>query len=246
MKALILNSGLGTRMGSLTNNQPKCMTDIGFHETILSRQLKILKTIGITEIIITTGFSNDVLEEYIHTLNLDLNYTFVYNPRYAITNYIYSIYLARDHLLDSDIIMMHGDLVFEQQVLLNMLEANLSLMTISTTRSLPPKDFKAVVEKELITRIGVEFFEQAYAAQPLYKLQQEDWLVWLNKITSYCENGIVDCYAENAFNEISGQIKLFPFDVKNQLCAEIDNLDDFEIVKKALSGAKEEGNEIEN
>ena len=246
MKVLILNSGLGTRMGSLTKNQPKCMTDIGSYETILSRQLKIIKTIGITEIIMTTGFSHNVLEEYIHTLNLDLNYTFVYNPRYAITNYIYSIYLARDYLLDSEVIMMHGDLVFEQQVLLNLLDADLSVMTVSSTRPLPSKDFKAVVEKGLITKVGVEFFEQAYAAQPLYKLQQEDWLVWLNKIISYCENGLVDCYAENAFNEISGQIKLFPFDVKNQLCAEIDNLDDLETVKKALSEAKEEGNEIEN
>ena len=40
MKALILNSGVGRRMGVLTSEHPKCMTDISKRDTILSRQLK--------------------------------------------------------------------------------------------------------------------------------------------------------------------------------------------------------------
>ena len=39
MKALILNSGMGSRMGVLTSEHPKCMTEISGRETILSRQL---------------------------------------------------------------------------------------------------------------------------------------------------------------------------------------------------------------
>ena len=37
MKALILNSGLGSRMGVHTQDKPKCMADIGAGFTILSR-----------------------------------------------------------------------------------------------------------------------------------------------------------------------------------------------------------------
>ena len=37
MKALILNSGKGTRMGQFTSQHPKCMTEIEGKETILSR-----------------------------------------------------------------------------------------------------------------------------------------------------------------------------------------------------------------
>ena len=43
MKALILNSGMGKRMGVLTSEHPKCMTEIKDGETILSRQLTLLK-----------------------------------------------------------------------------------------------------------------------------------------------------------------------------------------------------------
>lgn len=51
MKALILNSGLGSRMGVLTKEHPKCMTDIGSKGvSILSRQLKTLVRARVTEI----------------------------------------------------------------------------------------------------------------------------------------------------------------------------------------------------
>ena len=56
MKALILNSGLGKRMGVLTSDHPKCMTLISATDTILSRQLKQLVSFGIKEVVITTGF----------------------------------------------------------------------------------------------------------------------------------------------------------------------------------------------
>ena len=46
MKALILNSGLGSRMGVLTSEHPKCMTEISPRETILSRQLRQISEAG--------------------------------------------------------------------------------------------------------------------------------------------------------------------------------------------------------
>ncbi|HBR31105.1 MAG TPA: phosphoenolpyruvate mutase, partial [Clostridiales bacterium] len=117
MIALILNSGLGHRMGVLTSEHPKCMTEISSKDTILSRQLKLLAAAGIDEVIMTTGYFDDVLVNYCKSLELPLKYTFVNNPLYSQTNYIYSIYCAREYIKDEDIIFMHGDLVFEASVL---------------------------------------------------------------------------------------------------------------------------------
>ena len=116
MKTLILNSGLGSRMGVLTSEHPKCMTEISAHETILSRQLKMIADAGIEEVVITTGYYDGVLVNYCKSLDLPLHYTFVKNPAYDQTNYIYSIYCAREYLND-DILLMHGDLVFENRAL---------------------------------------------------------------------------------------------------------------------------------
>ena len=46
MTALILNSGMGTRMAPLTDRQPKCLTELSPGETILSRQLRQLAVPG--------------------------------------------------------------------------------------------------------------------------------------------------------------------------------------------------------
>ena len=96
MKALILNSGLGSRMGVLTSEHPKCMTEISATETILSRQLKQIAAAGITEVVMTTGLFDSVLVNYCNSLDLPLHYTFVKNPVYDKTNYIYSIFCAKD------------------------------------------------------------------------------------------------------------------------------------------------------
>lgn len=77
MIALILNSGLGKRMGHLTSKYPKCMSNIGEEETILSRQLKQVQSLGIKKVVITTGLFDEVLVDYCKSLSLDIEYKFV-------------------------------------------------------------------------------------------------------------------------------------------------------------------------
>ncbi|WP_050179840.1 NTP transferase domain-containing protein [Domibacillus robiginosus] len=237
MKALILNSGMGRRMGDLTKIKPKCMTEIKQEETILSRQLRLLENLGVTDVVMTTGLFDKVLTGYCSSLDVSLNFTFVKNPLYDKTNYIYSIYLAKDYLVD-DIIIMHGDLVFDIRVLENMLKERNSCMAISTSQPLPQKDFKAVIKDNLIKKIGIEFFENAVAAQPLYKINKKEWAVWLESIRLFCEKGQVSCYAEKAFNEVSANCAVHPVDFKDQLCAEIDNPEDLKLIKDILSQSK--------
>lgn len=237
MKALILNSGIGSRMGALTCECPKCMTEISSKETILSRQLRQITEVGIEEVIITTGVFDGILVNYCQNLDLPLHIIFVKNPVYEDTNYIYSIYCAREYL-DDDIILMHGDIVFENAVLDAVMESEKSCMTVSSTVELPEKDFKAVIQNDHINKIGIEFFNDVLAAQPLYKMKKVDWNVWLNQIIHFCESNHVTCYAEQAFNEVSDTCKIHPLDVKDMLCNEIDNPEDLAVVCSKLKAVE--------
>lgn len=234
MKALILNSGSGRRMGVLTAEHPKCMTEISTRETILSRQLRQLSDAGITDVVITTGAFDQALMEYCESLGLSLQFRFVKNEKFAETNYIYSIYLAREYL-DDDIILMHGDLVFEDEVFYQVFHSPASCMAVSSTLPLPEKDFKAVVRDGRIVKVGVEFFDHATAAQPLYHLNRADWRLWLDKIADFCVSGQTSCYGENALNALDGACRISPLDVRNMLCAEIDNPSDLAVVSARLS-----------
>ena len=112
-----------------------------------------------------------------------------------------------------------------------------SCMTVSSTLPLPEKDFKAVVEEGLVKSVGIEFYNEVMAAQPLYKLFKDDWKLWLNRIISYCESEDETkkkCYAENALNELEGSANIQILDIQNLLCAEIDNPEDLAVVSSKL------------
>ena len=94
MIALLLNSGLGSRMGDETREHPKCMCRLTEQETIISWQVKLLRRIGVTEAVVTTGHLADTLIAYLESLDSGIRFHFVHNPKYRETNYIYSMYLA--------------------------------------------------------------------------------------------------------------------------------------------------------
>lgn len=237
MKALILNSGLGSRMGVLTSEQPKCMTEIDSHETILSRQLKMIAYAGIEEVVMTTGYYDGVLIQYCLSLDLPLHFTFVNNPVYDQTNYIYSIYCAREYL-DEDFILMHGDLVFENEVFDKVVASPVSCMVVSSTLPLPEKDFKARVVNGKIMEVGVNVFNDAVEAQALYKLYKHDWDKWLRKIVEFCEADNRKVYAEDALNELQGTANIMALDVHDLLCSEVDNPEDLAVVSNKLKEIK--------
>ena len=90
MKTIIFNSGLGSRMAGLTENNPKCMVKLYNEETIFERQIRILSACGIKDFIITTGPFKEQLYEVANKFQ-NLNFQFVANDDYKNTNYIVSM-----------------------------------------------------------------------------------------------------------------------------------------------------------
>jgi len=234
MKSLILNSGIGSRMGELTQSVPKCLVPLGTLPNILHRQLFFLQEHGIRNVVITTGFEADKIRKYANENFPNLNFNFVYNPLYHSTNYIYSIYLAREFLQD-DILLLHGDLFFDGEILGKLLQAKESSVVVNHEDILPQKDFKAVIENNLVKKIGIEFFENAVACQPFYKLLKNDWLLWLKAIEGFCEKGETKVYAENALNSILDTMRLLPLDIHPFLCREVDTEQDLGELEKICS-----------
>ena len=60
MQALILAAGKGSRLGSLTENKPKCMIDIA-GKSIIDRTVESLISNNINHIIIVIGYLGNIL-----------------------------------------------------------------------------------------------------------------------------------------------------------------------------------------
>ena len=234
MKAVIFNSGLGKRMGELTENNHKSMVKLSNGETIFERQIRILSECGITEFLITTGpFEEQLKEVASHFPNL--SFTFVRNPIYDQTNYIYSMYLAKEHF-DDDVLMLHGDLVFNKKLIIDILsDSRSNLATVNHSKKLPEKDFKARVVDGKIVEVGINIFDiNCFAFQPCYKLSKDNIHKWLANVCSFIERGIDGVYAENAFNEISSTIPIEEFFYEDYYIDEVDTIEDLTRVSQEI------------
>lgn len=239
MIALILNSGVGSRMGAMTLSMPKCMTPLSGDETIISRQLRQLEAAGIKKAVITTGPFVDILQAHIEKLHPGLEIVYVHNPDYRSTNYIYSMYQARRATEGQDVLYMHGDMVMEEGLIGEFLRADRSVIAVDSTQPLPEKDFMARLEHGLVREIGVGLSgENRAASQPVYALREVDFAAWMDEIARFCERGERGVYAENALNAIAGSLALHPLELRGRLCREVDNPEDRAQVLSRLAAGR--------
>ena len=122
MQALMLAAGMGKRLGRYTNGQTKCMVEVG-GKTLLEHAADALRMAGIRKFVIVTGYAGDKLEAFAREKLADFELEFIQNPDYAKTNNIYSLYLARGALVRDDTILLESDLVYEPQLIRDMVQS---------------------------------------------------------------------------------------------------------------------------
>lgn len=113
MKAIILAAGKGSRLNGVAGDLPKCLLNIG-GLTLLEHQLRALKSCGINDICVVVGHAAETVREVCRTYAQCIE-----NTRYDQTNSLFSLWMARDFMLDG-FVVMNGDVLFHPK-LLNML-----------------------------------------------------------------------------------------------------------------------------
>lgn len=109
-------AGMGSRLKDLTADNTKCMVKVN-GVTMIERMLNQLENKAFSKIIIVTGYEGQKLIDFIETLDISTPIEFIDNPIYDQTNNIYSLWLAKDKLLEEDTVLLESDLIFEDSVL---------------------------------------------------------------------------------------------------------------------------------
>lgn len=239
MKALILNSGRGKRMGGLTDHAPKALTKLYNGESIFARQIRILSEFGVREFIVTTGPFAAMLEEEAQPfVESGCRFEFIHNPAFETTNYIYSMHLAREAIGQNDLLILHGDLVFDRRFTRDFLEDTRSSVVAIAEAQQQNKDFKAKVVDGRIAMVSVALDSGIYdALQPFYRLNHTMVSAWLQTIERFVERGDTSVYAEDALNVILSDVALFGFDYGSYCVSEIDDPSDLERVSRDIAAA---------
>lgn len=121
MQAIILAAGMGKRLKELTSNATKCMVEVN-GETMIHKTLGHLDKLGLNQIIFVVGYEGQKLMDYINSLDIKTPVKYIDNSIYYKTNNIYSLYLAKEELLQDDTLLLESDLVYEESVIRKLVD----------------------------------------------------------------------------------------------------------------------------
>ena len=113
MKAIILVAGEGTRLRPYTLDCPKCMVEVD-GTSLLDRQIAVLKSQGITDIVLVGGYKHEMLQGKASRLKI--------NPRYYETNMVWTLFCAENEI-EGDVIISYGDIVYSKEILQELLKS---------------------------------------------------------------------------------------------------------------------------
>jgi choline kinase len=119
MRALILAAGRGSRMGSLSDERPKCLVELQ-GQPLLARQIAALRAGGATEIGIVRGYRADKLRFS--------GITFFDNERWAETNMVMSLVAAAEWLRSAPTIVSYADIFYRGDLVRGLADAAGSLV----------------------------------------------------------------------------------------------------------------------
>jgi len=118
-KAIILAAGVGDRLQPFTQQFPKCLVPVN-GVPILVNALTHLSEVGVKEVVIVVGHHKEKIYESIGDTFQSVKVSYIESENYASTNNIYSLWLAREHLVD-DIFLLEADVFFDRQLLERLL-----------------------------------------------------------------------------------------------------------------------------
>jgi choline kinase len=116
MRGIILAAGKGSRLNGTAGEAPKCLVRLG-GVSLIERQLHVLRDAGIDDIAVVVGCQADRVRRVCgHGI------TYIENVRYAQTNSLYSLWMARP-LLYEPFVVLNCDVLFHPALLTDLLES---------------------------------------------------------------------------------------------------------------------------
>ena len=244
MKAIILAAGMGSRLKNITKDKTKCMVEVN-GESLIKRLLKQLEKYTLEEIVIVTGYKEEILKEYINNLGIKTKIKFYNNDIYDKTNNIYSLGLVEKELLNNDILLIESDLIFEDKLLKNIINSSYkNLAVVSEYESwmdgtcVRLDDENNVVDFISSQRFSFNEVENLYKTVNIYKLSKEfNQKYYIPFLKAYISSKGTNQYYESVFETL---IKIIPNELKGLKIEglkwyEIDDKQDLDIAESLFA-----------
>lgn len=242
-------AGMGRRLGELTNDNTKCMLEVN-GTRLINRTLDAIAAVGIKRAILVVGYKAENVKKWVGQSYNGIEIVYVENPIYDQTNNIYSLFLAKEHLLNDDTILLESDLIFESCVLSRIIDEpypNLALVDKyeswmdGTVVTLDERlKIKGFFTKEEFRYSDIDSY---YKTVNIYKFSREfSETHYVPFLEAYCHALGRNVYYEQVLKVITllddSPLKALP--LSGEKWYEIDDIQDLDIASSIFARSDEE------
>lgn len=232
MKYIFMVAGKGTRLQPLTLKHPKSMYKLDQNTTILQRMIRAIKKYdNHADIVIVTGHMHHNIESQVSGARIH----FVYNPFYAVTNSIASLWFAQEHLDTDNVVLIDGDIVASDDLMQNIVCKPVDkpmVLLDSSIRNNGDYNVEVSGEQVLVMSKDLETYFGEYAG--ITKLDRISAKMMRDEMNEMIEYGFYDQWYENALVQLifKKDFKLYYKDIINYSWTEVDSVNDLLIAKQ--------------
>ena len=228
MQALILAAGIGSR---LQMGLPKCLVEVGGRR-LLDHQLDAIEQAGAERITLVLGYQHQRVEDAAGG-----RAEVVLNERYAETNSLYSLWLARhavegavEGAVGADLLVLNSDVLFAPELLRDLLAVGGSAIAVDSSSGDQDEHMKIRQRQGRLARIGKDLL-------PMYSHGESIGVVHLSALAvragfaaaeSLIGRGRENDWAATALNDVVGRHRVSCLDVAGQPWVEIDFPEDLD------------------
>jgi choline kinase len=234
MQALILAAGIGSRLGL---GMPKCLVEVG-GRPILHHQLDAIEQAGAHRITLVLGYEHEQVEDAAGG-----RAEVVLNERYAETNSLYSLWLARSTVegavggaVGGDLLVLNSDVLFAPELLRDLLAVGGSAIAFDSSSGDEDEHMKVRKRQGRLARIGKDL-------PPMYSHGESIGMAYLSPLAvragfaaaeSLIGRGRENDWAAAALNEVVGCHRVSCMDVAGQPWVEIDFPEDLDRARNLI------------
>ena len=226
--ALLLAAGTGSRLQPLTDDSPKCLTEVN-ETTILERLIRGLRACEFERLVVVVGHLDGCVRDFLDSSANGLTIEYIWSAKYRTTNNIYSLWAAR-HAIQEPFLLLECDLVFDDILLGKMLKPD----RIAVSRILPWMNGTTVSldRSRRVTRFHMGRDQPPagliHKTVNMYSFSRLSWQRVTRRLEQHVSAGRVNGYYEAVFAEMvaDGELSFEAVFFENQHWYEIDTLED--------------------
>ena len=151
LKAVVLAAGRGARMGG---ERPKTLIPLGTEEPLLHYILDGLKSAGVDDLLVVTGFGAPQVQEFV-TERWSGQSAFIFNARWASWGNFHSVRLGLDQSPGFDVLVVNSDVIVNPTVYTRVAEAPGDLvLAVQRRPKLDQEDMRVELDGDRIRQVS--------------------------------------------------------------------------------------------